>query len=205
MVVVDILIISLCYISRHFDNAELQKIFLPAVRIIHPLLLVYTLIFIIILLYRERKKIINSEIKKILKVFSYGIPVLLPGLLAIDIFYGAFRINPKPHSAGLIVYPAVYLIWNILFLVLSVKFFLFQKYTNVEAKTEAVFTIIGLTGREKEISLLIFNGLKNKEIAEKLFISEETVKKHIQNIYSKVDARNRVEFINTVRNKEKNL
>lgn len=43
-----------------------------------------------------------------------------------------------------------------------------------------------LTPREEEIARLIAQGLRNREIAETLIISESTVKNHIQNIYSKL-------------------
>lgn len=47
------------------------------------------------------------------------------------------------------------------------------------------------TKREKEIALMIVNGLTNKEIAERLYISIGTVKNYITNIYSKVGVNNR--------------
>jgi len=43
-----------------------------------------------------------------------------------------------------------------------------------------------LTKREKEILLLLFDGLKSKEIASKLFISDHTVKNHRKSIKSKL-------------------
>ena len=49
----------------------------------------------------------------------------------------------------------------------------------------------GLTKREIEILMNIFNGLKNAEIAEKLFISEITVKKHLQHIFEKIGVNSR--------------
>jgi DNA-binding CsgD family transcriptional regulator len=52
-----------------------------------------------------------------------------------------------------------------------------------------------LTKREIEILVNIFNGLKNAEIAEKLFISEITVKKHLQHIFEKIGVRSRTALI----------
>ncbi len=48
-----------------------------------------------------------------------------------------------------------------------------------------------LTGREKEILTLIVEGNINEKIAERLFISPETVRSHIKNIYSKLQVHNR--------------
>ncbi|MBW1965556.1 MAG: response regulator transcription factor, partial [Deltaproteobacteria bacterium] len=47
-----------------------------------------------------------------------------------------------------------------------------------------------LTGRELEILTLLAQRLRNKGIAEKLFISPETVKRHTINIYSKINVHN---------------
>ncbi|GKV67360.1 MULTISPECIES: response regulator transcription factor [unclassified Sporosarcina] len=51
-----------------------------------------------------------------------------------------------------------------------------------------------LTAREKEVLLLIKQGYPNKEIAETLFISVNTVKKHIQSLYQKFEVNNRTQL-----------
>lgn len=55
------------------------------------------------------------------------------------------------------------------------------------------------TNREKEIVLLLVKGVSNKEIAEKLFITESTVKFHIGNIFEKTEVKKRTELINIAR------
>lgn len=50
-----------------------------------------------------------------------------------------------------------------------------------------------LTGREREILENLAEGLSNKEIGEKLFLSEKTVKHYMTNILQKLQVRNRVE------------
>lgn len=52
-----------------------------------------------------------------------------------------------------------------------------------------------LTRREIAVAREIINGLSNAEIAERLFISENTVKKHINHLFQKVGVRNRTELI----------
>jgi LuxR family maltose regulon positive regulatory protein len=56
-----------------------------------------------------------------------------------------------------------------------------------------------LTAREIEILRLIAAGLKNQEVADRLFISHTTVKRHIANIYGKLHVSNRTEALNTAR------
>jgi DNA-binding NarL/FixJ family response regulator len=53
----------------------------------------------------------------------------------------------------------------------------------------------GLTARETEVLRLIARGLSNPEIAEQLFISEATVKTHINNTFAKIGARHRAEAV----------
>jgi DNA-binding NarL/FixJ family response regulator len=52
-----------------------------------------------------------------------------------------------------------------------------------------------LTEREDEILRLIARGARDREIADQLYISESTVKKHVQNVLRKLHARNRVEAV----------
>jgi len=55
-----------------------------------------------------------------------------------------------------------------------------------------------LSKRETDVVSLVFSGLKNGEIAKKLFVSEITVKKHLQNIYAKVGVNSRTSLINRI-------
>jgi DNA-binding NarL/FixJ family response regulator len=55
--------------------------------------------------------------------------------------------------------------------------------------------VIELSTREIEVLEQLSKGLKNKDIADNLFISFSTVKKHIENIYKKLQAHNRIELI----------
>jgi DNA-binding NarL/FixJ family response regulator len=52
-----------------------------------------------------------------------------------------------------------------------------------------------LSAREQEIIQLLADGLTNDEVAERLFLSSETVKTHIRNAMAKLEARNRVHAI----------
>lgn len=53
-----------------------------------------------------------------------------------------------------------------------------------------------LSAREGEVLSLVSAGLGNSQIASRLFISEGTVKRHLTNIYTKLDVRSRVNAIN---------
>ena len=56
-----------------------------------------------------------------------------------------------------------------------------------------------LTVRENEIVTYVCAGKSNKEIADILFISQNTVRNHIYNIYKKVGVKNKIELINALK------
>jgi DNA-binding NarL/FixJ family response regulator len=51
-----------------------------------------------------------------------------------------------------------------------------------------------LSTREREIVSLVSQGFKNKEMAERMFISEQTVKNHLHNIFDKLGVSDRLEL-----------
>jgi DNA-binding CsgD family transcriptional regulator len=52
----------------------------------------------------------------------------------------------------------------------------------------------GLTQREREVALLVADGLRSREVAERLAIAPQTVKSHLKTIFDKLGVRNRVEL-----------
>jgi ATP/maltotriose-dependent transcriptional regulator MalT len=54
---------------------------------------------------------------------------------------------------------------------------------------------LGVTPRELEILGLIATGLSNREIAEKLFVSENTVKTHSSRLFDKLGAKRRTQAV----------
>ena len=84
---------------------------------------------------------------------------------------------------------------------------LFVKKVVVKIKEEAApptesFSIddnqvqkTGISKRELEILQLVGEGLSNLQIAEKLFVSEHTVKKHVSNLFFKLEVQRRTEAV----------
>lgn len=57
----------------------------------------------------------------------------------------------------------------------------------------------GISARELEVLQLLENGYSNQEIADKLFVSLQTVKTHCSNLYGKLGARRRTQAIQKAR------
>lgn len=59
---------------------------------------------------------------------------------------------------------------------------------------------VTLTEREKQIMQLLSNGASNSQIADALFVSENTVKTHLHNIFKKIKVKNRLQALMWLRN-----
>lgn len=102
-------------------------------------------------------------------------------------------------------------VWIVIFSIvfLGLGFFLSRKLSVPKVITEEIivekrasFTIdekqvekLNLSKREYEMLQLINEGLSNQQIADKLFVSENTVKKHISNLFLKMDVERRTEAV----------
>ena len=82
------------------------------------------------------------------------------------------------------------------------------RFESVAARRDAVAEVIPLrppwrppstaqepTARERQVLQLISDGLANREIGERLFLSEETVKSHVRHLLAKLQARSRAHAV----------
>jgi len=76
---------------------------------------------------------------------------------------------------------------------------MFEYPTTINRENSLVVTMkktdAKLTTRENEVLSLLAKGLNRDEIAAKLFVSPETVKMHIKNIYKKLKAKNKIDAL----------
>jgi DNA-binding NarL/FixJ family response regulator len=68
----------------------------------------------------------------------------------------------------------------------------FNRPSKVDPEKARITT---LTDREREVITLVGEGLKNRQIAERLFITETTVTHHLSSVFSKLEVSDRLELI----------
>jgi DNA-binding NarL/FixJ family response regulator len=72
---------------------------------------------------------------------------------------------------------------------------LIERFAPRPSVNESKKAIESLTGRESEVLRQMARGMANHEIAEKLFVSEATVKTHVGHIFDKLGVNNRVQAV----------
>ena len=153
--------------------------------------------FLVFFLFSRRIK--NITIYKMVRTFIILILATFPLLILDDVFgsvlvlIGVARQEPVPFR----LFPLCYLMIYAFFLRSGFKNFVNEnRLAGVRSESSRAFVEhFGITAREQEIIELMRQGLRNREIAAKLFISTATVKNHFHNIFEKTGAVNRVELI----------
>lgn len=80
-----------------------------------------------------------------------------------------------------------------------VQSFLHHTSANEAKGDKSAYNIEALTVREIEVLQLIANGLSNKEIADQLIVSNETIKTHVRNIFYKLKVDRRMKAVTTAK------
>jgi DNA-binding CsgD family transcriptional regulator len=104
-------------------------------------------------------------------------------------------------------------------LLLAAMYIYRQLYQKIEVKEKIIEVMVqdnvplfqldsfgemyGLTAREKEVLLLIIDGLTASKAAQKLLITERTIKAHLSSIYRKTGTKNRYELLSLLHSKDK--
>ncbi len=155
----------------------------------------FLLVFLYIVLIGFRYyKLINERGKqKFLRNVAIMIAIFIPGIF-FEIF-GTIQSNlflmlnmAKPERMPIIFIPLLYGILSLYF-----TYYFFKSYfiNKTSRNYDVLFRKYNISIREKEVILLLLDGLSNKEISERLFIALGTVKNHIYKIFNKIGIDNR--------------
>ena len=147
-----------------------------------------------------------------LKLLLYGIGL---GLLSALMVWGKYRLLVLDHATELYI-----LMIGIIFVVMGawlgskltkprtiVQKEIIIKEVEVPAPAESKLFISeninpgasGLSQRELDVLQLLAKGLSNEEIAGQLFVSQNTVKTHLSNLYFKLDVKRRTQAVEKAR------
>lgn len=201
------LFMYLIILKRHsFDKPVFAVISLAIIGIGFLLLIVYnnapTLSYLVVASgYLLLDMILWTLVAKVSFLFNEPFKVFFPvmGSNLIAVFFGnvlAMTFNDSWQK----MYIAVSLctiftlialpLYNVLYGKLNVFVEEVRKRNWISESCLDIFTV-----KEREIVLLMLEELKNKEVAEKLFISENTLKTHAKNIYAKAEVSNKKELV----------
>ena len=134
-------------------------------------------------------------------IFLYGLVggALIAGLKLIEYRWLVVEHSVEIYGALVATVFAIFGIW------LGLR--LTQRNKKVEVREIMVATpvefvrdqekleLFGITPRELEVLQLIADGLSNKEIAVRVFVSENTIKTHLSRVFDKLGARRRTQAV----------
>jgi len=129
-----------------------------------------------------------------------GFGLLITALLILFRIAGVYHLySTAADNVWIAIFSVVFLLIGI---ILSRKLFtrtlVVTHETPAEINNEQLLKS-GLSRREAEILLLMHEGLSNQQMADKLFISENTIKKHVSNIFQKLQVERRTEAVKRAR------
>ncbi len=149
----------------------------------------------------------DLKVKNYKKVILYGISfaVLLTLIKWLEIQYVVFENSFEIYASAIALIFTALGVWLALKLAKPnvetkiVEKEVFVKQIDEFKINQAAVDQLGLSGREVEVLQCMANGLSNQEIANRLFISLNTVKTHISRIFEKMQVKRRTQAIDTAK------
>lgn len=108
---------------------------------------------------------------------------------------GAMGIVLKEHAADQLLKAIMKVYEGEVWIERSMMGSMIQEFNKPQLVNPEVTKIESLTDREREVIALVGEGLKNKQVGERLFISETTVTHHLSSVFSKLEVSDRLELI----------
>jgi DNA-binding CsgD family transcriptional regulator len=149
-----------------------------------------------VMFFLRLKNLEEKSKRKALMLFGlfYIVPFVIMGALSLLHVFG----NVSNNILLLISSFFLYIIYTAMIFLLKRFMILYHGKLELAGKTnghlEDLYEKYNISKREREVVTLIREGKSNKEIEDELYISIQTVKDHIYNIYRKTGVKNRVQL-----------
>ena len=161
------------------------------------LICLFVIAFCLVVMLHNRKGIEDRDVRHMI------LTIVIVGLSLLPFIMASFFVDYIRSITSQVIILA-YSIVILVFLFISISRKLSEEKEIVDKEEEkngsAVdLSIYHITEREEEIIGLICEGNTNKEIAQKLSLSVNTVSNHITNIFDKTGVRSRIDLLNLVR------
>jgi DNA-binding CsgD family transcriptional regulator len=158
------------------------------------MILFSVVLYCIILSIVKVREMTNFEMKSILKKYLIISAAFVP-LIVFDAFLHVFPALERSLPFGIMAFPAYYLTIGAINMLFSLKYY---HRLQPPGPTKLNFGKWGITRREEEVIRLLIEGKSYEDIASALTISLSTVKTHTNNIYRKLNIKNKIELVNMV-------
>lgn len=136
--------------------------------------------------------------KKIIVFYGIILAVLVVALRIIEYNYLMRNLTIEIYVGVIAVFFTFIGIWLGVKLINKPRPDILSSYENFEINRETLKSL-GISEREKEVLWAMAQGLSNKEIAAKLFVSLNTIKTHSTNLYGKLNVSRRTQAIQKAR------
>jgi len=137
-------------------------------------------------------------VKKIIVFYGIILAVLVVALRIIEYNYLMRNLTIEIYVGVIAVFFTFIGIWLGVKLINKPRPDILSNYENFEINRETLKSL-GISEREKEVLWAMAQGLSNKEIAAKLFVSLNTIKTHSTNLYGKLNVSRRTQAIQKAR------
>ena len=187
-------ICSLVFVGVSIADLVVDSVILSSLSF---LICLFVIAFCLVVMLHNRKGIEDRDVRHMI------LTIVIVGLSLLPFIMASFFVDYIRSITSQVIILA-YSIVILVFLFISISRKLSEEKEIVDKEEEKNGSAVDLslyhiTEREEEIIELICEGNTNKEIAQKLSLSVNTVSNHITNIFDKTGVRSRIDLLNLVR------